>query len=60
MLILVLRSTFELPQEPMRFFLACQAGSVKLLFMSADQCLNVNKSLNCSSNKSILSPENFY
>jgi len=37
----MLRSMFELLQEPMRFVLAHQ-----LLFMFADQCLYVNKSLN--------------
>jgi len=36
----------ELLQEPMRFVLLCRAGSAELPFMFADQCLNVNKSLN--------------
>jgi len=42
----MLNSTFELPQKPTRFILASQIDSVELLFMFADQCLNVNKSLN--------------
>jgi len=54
--ILMLNSTFELPQKPTRFILASQIDSVELLFMFADQCLNVNKSLNwiCSSYKAIV------
>jgi len=44
--ILVLHSTFKHHQEPTRFVLTCQAGSVELLFMFADQCLCVNKTLN--------------
>jgi len=35
--VLVLRSTFDLQQEPMRFVLTCQAGLFEFLF--ADQCL---------------------
>jgi len=34
---------FELPQGLMRFVLMHQAGSVELLIMFADQCLNVNE-----------------
>jgi len=62
MFILMLRITFELLQEPMRFVLLCQAGLVELLFIFADQCLNVNKSPNliCSSYKEIESSEKSY
>ncbi len=42
----VLRSTFELLQELMRFALPHQAFTVKLLFMFADRCKYVNKCLN--------------
>jgi len=53
--ILVLRSTFELTQEPMRFVFARQTDSLELMFMFVDQWLNVIKSLNqkCSSYKAI-------
>jgi len=37
--ILVIRSMFELTQEPMRFVVTHQESSVELLFMIADQCL---------------------
>jgi len=37
--ILVLRNTFELLQEPMRVFVKHQAGSVEVLLVFADQCL---------------------
>jgi len=40
--ILLLRSTFELPQEPVMR----QSSTVELLFIFADQCLYVNQSLN--------------
>jgi len=52
-LILVLRCTFELPQEPIRFVVMHQSSTVELLFMFADQCLYVNQSLNsnCSNHR---------
>jgi len=34
----MLRSTFELPQEPMRFVLEHQTGSVEVMFSSVCKC----------------------
>ncbi len=52
-----LHNTLSLLQEPMRFVFTCQASTVEVLFMFADEYKYVDNSLNsiCSSYKVIVS-----